>query len=101
MRAMSLADRLRKARAAAGLSQRAAAKHLGIAAASLAQWEIGRTRPDIDRFPAIAALYQLPLAELMADAMPVESEADVVRLYRRLSPTERKALIAFLASLAA
>ena len=99
---MALTDRLRKARVAAGLSQRAAAKKLGIAAASLAQWEIGRTRPDLGRMAEVAALYGVDLRELMIDeARSVEHEADILRLYRQLSPEGRRSLLAFLLNIAA
>ena len=97
---MSLADRLRNARHAAGLSQRAAARHLGIAAASLAQWEIGRTRPDLDRLPSIAALYLIPLTDLLEDAAPANFEAELLRLFRSLPDDKRKTALALLSALA-
>lgn len=60
----SWSDRLRRLRAATRLSQVAVGKHLGIAGPSVAQWEIGRSKPSLDRLPALAALYGVSLDEL-------------------------------------
>lgn len=53
------------ARLKAGLSQAAAAKELGISAASVSQWETGKTVPDSKRLLDIAALYGCTVDELL------------------------------------
>lgn len=53
------------ARQKAGLSQAAAAKQLGISAASVSQWETGKTAPDSKRLLDIASLYGCTVDELL------------------------------------
>jgi transcriptional regulator with XRE-family HTH domain len=55
------------ARLKAGLSQAAVAKELGIAAASVCQWETGKTLPDPRRLPKVAALYGCSVDCLLSD----------------------------------
>ena len=58
------------ARNKAGLSQAAVAEKLGIAPASVSQWETGKTVPKADRLPEIAALYRCTVDELLAPDAP-------------------------------
>jgi len=62
-------DRLRRLRRATGLSQAKVAEKLGIAAPSVAQWEIGRSRPSIERLEKLASLYGVSLKELCGHDM--------------------------------
>lgn len=55
------------ARKKAGLSQIAVGEKLGVAAASVCQWETGKTYPDSRRLPEIAKLYGCTVDELLAD----------------------------------
>lgn len=56
--------RLRRLRNATRLSQVKVAKVLGISGPSIAQWEIGRSKPSLDRLPLLAELYGVTLEEL-------------------------------------
>ncbi|EHH68808.1 XRE family transcriptional regulator [Gluconobacter morbifer] len=69
------ATRLKRFRTATRLSQAKVARALGIAPASVAQWEIGRSKPSLDRLPAIATLYDVSLEELCGPDLgsPVEA----------------------------
>lgn len=67
--------RLKKFRASTRLSQAKVGRALGIAAASVAQWEIGRSKPMLDRLPAIAALYDVSLEELCGQDLGSPQEA--------------------------
>ncbi|MCP1271235.1 LexA family transcriptional regulator [Acetobacter cerevisiae] len=67
--------RLKKFRASTRLSQAKVGRALGIAAASVAQWEIGRSKPMLDRLPAIAALYNVSLEELCGRDLGSPQEA--------------------------
>ncbi|MFT8990429.1 MAG: helix-turn-helix domain-containing protein [Gluconobacter albidus] len=58
------ATRLKRLRTKTRLSQAKVARALGIAPASVAQWEIGRSKPSLDRLPAIASLYGVDLKDL-------------------------------------
>ena len=51
-----IGDRIRRLRNARGLSQAALAEQLGIKPASVADWELGDTRPSIARLPRLAAV---------------------------------------------
>ena len=53
------------ARKKAGLTQAAAAEKLGIAAASVSQWETGKTLPETERLRDIAKLYNCTVDELL------------------------------------
>lgn len=63
--------RLARLRNKTGLSQAKVAKELGIAAPSVAQWETGRSRPDLSRLPALARLYGVDIRELCGDDLPM------------------------------
>ena len=58
------ASRLKRLRMATRLSQAKVARALGIAPASVAQWEIGRSKPSLDSLPALAAIYGISLEVL-------------------------------------
>ena len=58
------------ARTNAGLSQAAVAEKMGISAASVCQWETGKSLPRADKLPEIAALYGCTVDELLADETP-------------------------------
>lgn len=64
---MELNERLKKARTAVGLTQKAVADHFGIARVSVTQWELGETRPDQDKFGSLASLYSVSLDWLLEE----------------------------------
>lgn len=102
---MELKDRLRAARRSAGLTQREVARRLGIAAASVAQWEIGRSRPDITRLALLAEIYGVRPDLLLADAPPSSGAAEIVRdniieLFMRLTPDQRTHVLDVLRAIA-
>lgn len=90
-RNMELNERLKKARNAVGLTQKAVAEHFGIQRVSVTQWELGETRPDQDKFGSLAALYGVSLDWLMeergegpadgakATARPIASPAKFIK----------------------
>lgn len=53
------------ARKNAGLTQAAVAEKLNIAAASVCQWEKGKTLPESARLPEIAKLYNCTVDDLL------------------------------------
>lgn len=53
------------ARKKTGLSQAAVGEKLGISAASICQWETGKTAPDSKRLLEIAELYGCTVDELL------------------------------------
>lgn len=64
---MELNERLKRARNAVGLTQKAVAEHFGIQRVSVTQWELGETRPDQDKFGALANLYGVSLDWLIEE----------------------------------
>lgn len=53
---MELFERIRRAREARGLTQKAVADHFGIKPVSVTQWESGKSRPSIDKIRELAQL---------------------------------------------
>lgn len=53
-----------------GLSQAAVAEKLGVSAASVCQWETGKTQPRADKLLEIAALYECTVDELLTPDDP-------------------------------
>jgi transcriptional regulator with XRE-family HTH domain len=66
----ALHERLARMRLAAGLTQREAAQALGIKSPSVAQWESGRSRPDLERLPVLARIYKVTIEELCGADFP-------------------------------
>lgn len=82
--------RLRRMRRATRLSQVRVGKELGIAGPSVAQWEIGRSRPSLDRLPALAKLYQVTLDELCGNDLGSPQEATrAAELAQQNTPARR------------
>lgn len=63
-----IGEKIRKARKAAGLTQKAVAKEFDIERVSVTQWENGQTHPTIDKIPRLAKLLGLSEEELLSDA---------------------------------
>jgi transcriptional regulator with XRE-family HTH domain len=109
-------------RNAVHLSQAAVAKALGIKGPSVAQWEIGRSRPGVDKLPALARLYKVSLDDLCGTDLPLTDDARrsssatapdagdfvddpdekaLLRLWRALSHEKRVKLLLRVADIAA
>lgn len=56
----------KRARLAAGMSVREAAKRLLVSDAAIYMWEAGQMNPRADRLPEIAAVYGVTVDELLA-----------------------------------
>lgn len=54
------------ARLRTGMSQAAVAEKLGISAASVCQWETGKTQPRAEKLPEIASLYGCTVDDLLS-----------------------------------
>ena len=74
--AVHIGTHLRAAREHARLSQKAAAEHLGMTAASLSGWENGAGIPTLRRAFALADLYGVGLDELLGYPVPQPPEGD-------------------------
>ncbi|WP_192646011.1 helix-turn-helix domain-containing protein [Sphingopyxis sp. OAS728] len=58
---------LKRLRIAKGLSQARVGAELGVSGPSISGWESGRARPKNDRLTALAALLEVPVAQLLVD----------------------------------
>lgn len=89
-----LAERLRQLRKQAGLSQKALAERLGISGPAVAQWEMGRHRPDTRWLPKLASLLNCQPSDLRPDlfqfvAASLPVTASIAALpYRQPSATQ-------------
>ena len=63
-----MAITIKAARVNVGLTQAQASKELGITRATLANYEAGKTSPDIEMGKKIAALYKTTIEELIFSA---------------------------------
>lgn len=57
----TFSEKLKKARQQTGFTQREVAKELKIPYSTLANYEVGRTEPDIERLGILADFYQVSL----------------------------------------
>ena len=99
-----LHERLARLRQAARLTQRGVAQALGIKSPSVAQWESGRSRPDLDRLPALARLYKVTAEELCGTDFPAieqQGRLDLLGAYDTLDDEGRATLLRVARSLAA
>lgn len=87
-RNMELSERLKKARNAVGLTQKAVAEHFGIQRVSVTQWELGETRPDQDKFGSLASLYGVSLDWLLEERG--DGPADGIKPAARPAPGPAK-----------
>jgi transcriptional regulator with XRE-family HTH domain len=64
---LTIGQKIRKARKAAGLTQEQAAHLLGVTSGCWPRWEQGRTKPDFDRLDQIAEMLD---CELIVELRP-------------------------------
>jgi len=99
----SLNERLARLRQATGLTQREVARALGIKSPSVAQWESGRSRPDLERLPALARLYKVTIEELCGTDFPAvqqQGRLDLLEAYDTLDEEGRITLLTVATSMA-
>lgn len=76
-------------RCAAGVTQEALAKHLGVTKAAVSKWELGLSLPDVSLLPRIAAYFSLSLDELF-DWRARLSEEEVAAIFARVCAEGRE-----------
>jgi XRE family transcriptional regulator, regulator of sulfur utilization len=65
---MEMADRIRAARLAAGLTQEQLAQRAGVASVTISQIELGNRSPTLDTLMRVAAALEIPAATLLGTA---------------------------------
>lgn len=113
---------IRKARLAAGLSQKQVACHLGIASPSVCNWESGKTQPSPDNYKKLADLFGVSVDYLVGredittkqpkpapqetkneapPPPPSEIDSAMELLAAQLTPEEVQQVMAFIAGMRA
>ncbi len=90
--------RIRVARKARGMTQGDLAEAVGVSRSAVAQWETDRAGQVRGNLGRIAALLDIPVADLVnvasTPAIPADStELALLRLYRECSPEDRQWLL--------
>ncbi|MFN7150196.1 MAG: helix-turn-helix domain-containing protein [Microthrixaceae bacterium] len=92
---MTTGHALRRARELADMSERAAARSLGVRRSTLRDWEADQAAPDADRLAAAVRLYSVDLETIWPDRRPLISadEPDVLRVGAERVPVETDPVI--------
>lgn len=76
---MDIPTIIRVARRKAGLSQRKLADRLKVAPSAVAQWETGKTLPELENRVELAKALQIPFSELMPEALSLTETDQTTR----------------------
>ena len=80
------ANRLKEFRAIAHLTQAELASQLGLSVSAIANWEGGRTRPDVSNIPALCNALGISIAEFFSNSLDTdEDERRLLFRYRQLN----------------
>jgi transcriptional regulator with XRE-family HTH domain len=97
---MDIADLIKAAREAKGISQRELAKQIKVSAGAVGQWETGVTRPSLANRVDLAKYLNIPFVQLLPETSPVEQITvddpelvEFVRRFRRLPASIREAIL--------
>jgi len=80
---MTIAERMLALRLAAGLTQTAVAKKLGVTRTAYLGWEAGRREPSLTQLKNIARLYELSVGELVEGELSAEDDHSAIELEAR------------------
>ena len=92
--------RFKECRLAAGLPQKAVALELAVKQPSISDWESGRTFPTVDNLIRLADLYGVSIDCLLGREKTKKGqtqnseEAELLAIYRQLTPAGKAALLA-------
>lgn len=84
---------IREARRGAGVNQQALAEGLGVSRATVAGWETGHSRPDLDLLPSLCDAIGLSLNGFFGLGNASPEEERLLAAFRGLPPGDRQALI--------
>ncbi len=97
--AKDIGERIKEARQASEMTQRALADRLGVTDAIVNMWERGKRRPTLDNLIHIASVLLIDPATLLTGMVPEarftaivtdDDELDLLRSYRRMLPKTRE-----------
>ena len=85
---------IREGRSAAGLNQLQLAERLGVSRATVAGWETGHSRPDLDLLPALCRALGMNLASFFGVREGISrAERSLLLAFRGMEETDRQALL--------
>ncbi len=94
IRGSGYASVIREARKASGINQHQLADCLGISRNTVAGWETGHSRPDLDAVPALCGVLGISIPAFFGQQEQVSApEAELLRSYRLLKEEDRMAMI--------
>jgi transcriptional regulator with XRE-family HTH domain len=100
---MELGDMIRSERTRKGWSQREFAKMLGVSPGAVAQWELGDTRPTLERMIDVCGVFGIAASSFLGPGSPyrgqIIEDADEISLlaaWRKLSGDRRLFLLEML-----
>lgn len=91
---LEYAEVIRNARREAGLNQTQLASLIGVSRNTVAGWETGHSRPDLDSIPAICGALHLTLGAFFGIREGVtRQEKQLINAFRRLEKTDQEAIL--------
>ena len=93
---------IRQKRLAAGMEQAELARHFGVTAAAIGNWERGVARPDFDLIPGICRVLRISVTELLGvepELGLTGRERELLQLYRGMNPAHRAMVMSLMLQL--
>ena len=88
---MKYGERIRRRRAALGMNQAELAEHVGVSRNTVAGWETGHSRPDLNTLPALCAALKMSInAFFGVERKRSEEETRVLELFFSLEEGDRE-----------
>ena len=88
------ANRLKEFRSIAHVTQADLASRLGLSVSAVANWESGRTRPDVSNIPALCNTLGISIAEFFSNSLNAEEdERKLLFRYRQLNKPHQMVLL--------
>jgi transcriptional regulator with XRE-family HTH domain len=94
---LPVGEKIRERRKALGLTQAELASRIGIQQSDLCRMEKGEYKVSLETLFKILRIYQVTIGDFFADQDPLagDGSAELVRLFRGLSPDARKEVLEF------
>jgi len=97
-----ISDELRRLRKMKGLTQLQLATRLNVSQASIASWENGTRRPDVDFLPTLANFYGVSIGELygISNAPSIDEKTKAMLTdFAQLAPAEQQRVLDFVSGI--
>ncbi|MDR3216859.1 MAG: helix-turn-helix domain-containing protein [Clostridiaceae bacterium] len=96
--------RLKELRLYAGLTQKAVAEEVGISSNGYANWEQGKSEPDIECIIRLCSVFQITADELLGmdvhdSIVKLKPKSDIEELFNKLSPSSKNMALGYIQAL--